>query len=141
MIKSSISSYIYGILLLVIAVLGLSLKVVYHQNTTLITDKSRLELTVNSQKDALIICSDGTKALKLRETEITEKAKEEVSKAKEIADSNHKAFLNLLNSKPNPVITKENVVNYGGEDDNAKLRDYINTQYLINQYIDLRTTK
>lgn len=126
---------------MVIAVLGLSLKVVYHQNTTLITDKSRLELTVNSQKDALIICSDGTKALKLRETEITEKAKEEVSKAKEIADSNHKAFLNLLNSKPNPVITKENVVNYGGEDDNAKLRDYINTQYLINQYIDLRTTK
>ena len=141
MIKSSISSYIYGICAMIIVVLSLSLKVVYHQNSVLITDKAKLELTAKNQKLALDTCSNNTTALKNREDELTKNAKAEVEKAKQIADANHKAFINLLNTKPTPVVTPENVGNYGGEDDAGKLRDYLNTQFLINQYLDLRNEK
>lgn len=141
MIKSSISSYIYGICAMIIVVLGLSLKLVYHQNSILISDKAKLELVAKSQKELLTTCSNNTDALKTREDELTKNAKAEVEKANQRADANHRAFINLLNTKPAPVVTPENVANYGGEDDNGKLRDYLNTQFLINQYIDLRNSK
>lgn len=140
--KSSISSYIYSVLAMLIVVLGLSLKVVYYQNSTLITDKAKLEVLVKDQSDALNVCTSNTKALKDREDEITNNAKEAVKKAQQKAEASQKAFNDLLNSKPeSPVITPDNVQNYGGKDDNARLRDYLNAQYLINQYIDLRNPK
>lgn len=140
--KSNISYYACGILALLLLVAGLTLKVVYKDNGLLIADKAKLELTVTNQKAALDTCSKNTIDLKVREDELTKNAKAEVEKANEKADTNRKAFLNLLNSKnKDPIITPENVSNYGGEDDAAKMRDYLNTQYLLNQYIDLRNSR
>lgn len=140
--KSNISYYMCGILVLLLLVTGLTLKVAYNDNRLLTVDKAKLELTVTNQKVALDTCSDNTKNLKAREDEITKNAKAEVEKANQKADTNRRAFINLLNSKNiDPVVTPENVVNYGGEDEVARLRDYLNTQYLINQYIDLRNSR
>lgn len=140
--KSNISYYACGILVLLLLVAGLTLKVLYKDNGILISDKAKLELTVTTQKEALDTCSKNTDELKTREDEITRNAKAEVEKANQKADTNRRAFINLLNSKNiDPVVTPENVVNYGGEDEAARLRDYLNTQYLINQYIDLRNSR
>lgn len=129
---------------LAVVFIGLCLfcKVLYDQNATLKFEKDQLEQSYNGKVNALAKCSKGVEDLSKREEEITKNAKEAVEEAKKKAVAEYKASNDILFRKPTqPVITSSNVKEYGGPDTSILLKDYLATQYLLNDLIDQREVK
>jgi len=132
--------WLYGAIVLVfVALLGYC-KYLRTENHHLEIENDRLTQAYDAQKKAAQLCSENTLALKKREDELTENAKVAVEVAKKEANENRQTASDILFRKPKtPTITKENVKDYGGENKEVQLTDYLQTQDLLNSYLAIRS--
>lgn len=133
----SLKTYLYGVVLFVLMGLGLYCNYLGKENDKLTIANSEISKSYDKKVKALTECSDGVKALKDREDELTKNAAVAVEKAKKEAEAHYKAAADILARKPKqPVVTPENEKDYGGNDVMVQLKDYLASHELINEIID-----
>lgn len=133
----SISTYIQLTLGAILLALGFYCNVLMDRNDSLTQKNTELTSSYNAKVEALTTCSKATTELKAKEIKLTADALIAVAEAKKKAVLDYKASNDFLFRKPKPpVITPENVINYGGAETSIQLGDYLSTQELMNEFID-----
>jgi hypothetical protein len=140
--KLSIKQIVCGLVIMLIVGLGLYYNHLSDKYRVLEMNFAALKESYDDKVSALTECSNATDALKAREGEITAKARAALDEAKKQAVVDYKASESLLSRKPvQPVITSKNQSQYGGNDKDVQLKDYLATQQLMNELIDARSPK
>lgn len=138
----SLSTYIKIAVAAAFALLLLYCNHLENKVSDLTKTNTELNLVYNQKVEALKLCSQGTEDLKKREDELTENGKVAVEQAKKEAIKDYVASHIYATKKPEqPVITPDNVKDYGGNDTMTQLKDYLASQKLINDFMDAEKHK
>lgn len=138
----SLTTYLkLGVLALFIA-LGIYCNVLRNEVADLTKSNTLLVHGYQEKVDALAICSGNTEELEKAQDTLTKNARIAVAEAKKEAVVEYKKSNAYLFRKPQePVITKDNEKEYGGNDVMVQLKDYFASQQLMNEIIDSRKTR
>lgn len=140
--KFTITVYIRITVTIMFLILLYASKLLIDKNNALTETNTRITLSYEDKVKALTTCSDGVLLLKKKELELTQNAAGKVKEAKKESSVEFRNANEYLFKKAKaPVITNDNVLDYGGEDLEAQLSDYLASQKLMNDFIDERVSK
>lgn len=136
--KVSLSTVIHLVIVAVFMGMLFFSKVLWDKNEALKKTNIEITLVYEEKVKALALCSGGVLKLKERETKITKEAVAAVTEAKKEALVQYKASNAFLFKKPKaPVVTAANVQDFGGTNVEVQIKDYLATQKMINDMIDV----
>jgi hypothetical protein len=126
-------AYITGGLLIVILGLSIACTFLYKNNNSLRSENSQLTLVASQKQAAAKECSNGVDTIKKEEDAKTENAKVAVAEAKQSSAKDY--------YRAKEVLTKTSIIVNKTPISSTETNDYLATQQLINEEIDLRTSK
>ena len=136
---NTVIGYVAGILLVVCIALGVYCKILHEENATLTAQKAQVVSVNKEQSTDLTVCSKATDAVAKADNTLTANAVVAVNEAKKEAAPDYAASKAVVVRKPKviPPTTTASLPAVTAE----QVDDYLQTQDLMNEYINNRAAK